>query len=230
MITFLKKTEFFKNKHISNAYILENQGFSNENWIVVADDKKYILRKLLRADVDRDFEYKVQNLTYSKSITAKPIFYDKKYALMAFEFIEGQHKQELEKEDIEMLVKVLKELHSIETNKEPITIVLKNKTKEVKKAFETIEKYPEEYVLCHNDLNPQNIFFSDKVKFIDWEYAGVNDRYFDLACVCVEFNLNDTMQKFFLDEYFKGDYKKDKLEAYKLIYVTLCAEWFASLS
>ena len=229
MINLLKKTEFFKDKHINNAYVLENQGFSNENWIVVADDKKYILRKLLRIDIDRDFEYEVQNLTYSKYITAKPIFYDKKYALMAFAFIEGQHKQELKKKDILLLVKILKELHSIEIKKEPITIVLKNETKEVKKAFETIDKYPKELVLCHNDLNPQNIFFSDIIKLIDWEYAGINDRYFDLASVCVEFGLNDEMQEVFLKSYFECEYSLEKLEAYKVVYKALCDEWFQNM-
>ena len=81
-------------------------------------------------------------------------------------------------------------------------------------------------MLCHNDLNPQNIFFSDDIKFIDWEYAGVNDRYFDVACVCVEFRLDEKMQKVFLEVYFEDRYNVEKLEAYKIIYRTLCEEWF----
>jgi thiamine kinase-like enzyme len=67
------------------------------------------------------------------------------------------------------------------------------------------------------------------VKFIDWEYAGVNDRYFDLACVCVEFSLDAQMQGLFLDFYFEDDgYVVEKLEAYKVIYKALCEEWFKS--
>jgi thiamine kinase-like enzyme len=88
-----------------------------------------------------------------------------------------------------------------------------------------IECYPKEYVLCHNDLNPKNIFFSEDVKFIDWEYAVVNDRYFDVACVCVEFRLEGRMQEVFLKSYFEGEYSLEKLEAYRVIYKTLCEKW-----
>jgi len=64
---------------------------------------------------------------------------------------------------------------------------------------------------------------------IDFEYAGVNDKYFDLSSVCVEFGLDKQMQKVFLDAYFEGDYTLDKLEAYTILYTQLCKEWFTSL-
>ena len=51
-------------------------------------------------------------------------------------------------------------------------------------ALHTIDAYPKEYVLSHNDLNVKNILWhKNKVIFLDWEYAAVNDCYFDLACV-----------------------------------------------
>jgi thiamine kinase-like enzyme len=94
----------------------------------------------------------------------------------------------------------------------------------------SVECYPQENVLCHNDLNSQNIFFSKDIKFIDWEYAGVNDRYFDLACVCVEFGLNGEMVEVFLEAYFMDeDFSLEKLEAYKMIYMALCEEWFQNM-
>ena len=64
---------------------------------------------------------------------------------------------------------------------------------------------------------------------IDFEYAGVNDRYFDLASVCVEFGLDEGIQKVFLDAYFEGAYSLEKLEAYKMIYMQLCKEWFENV-
>jgi len=230
MIEVLEQHAFFLDKHIETCVLLENQGYCNTNYLLVADGVKYIVRKLLRTDINRVLEWKILNLAYKDGITAEPMLYDSTQELMVFSFLEGKHYKQLTKKDIKNLVMTLKKLHAIRLLSEPISLEIQNQTDDVVKALKTIDSYPEEYVLCHNDLNPQNIFFSDKVKFIDWEYAGVNDRYFDLACVCVEFNLNDTMQKFFLDEYFKGDYKKDKLEAYKLLYVTLCVEWFTSLS
>ena len=149
---------------------------------------------------------------------------------MVFAFLEGVHKDKLNKNNVMHLAKILQKLHAIEVEKISINSEIKNKTEEVLKAFKTIEKYPKEFVLCHNDLNPKNIFFYNDIKFIDWEYAGVNDKYFDLACVCEEFRLNGSLQKVFLELYFENQYVVEKLEAYKVLYKALCKEWFTSFS
>jgi len=39
--------------------------------------------------------------------------------------------------------------------------------------------------LCHNDVHHLNVIASEPMRFIDWEYAGVGEPYFDLASVCV---------------------------------------------
>jgi thiamine kinase-like enzyme len=47
-------------------------------------------------------------------------------------------------------------------------------------------------VLCHHDLHPSNILINDhSIKFLDWEYAAINDRYFDLASL-MEYCLPDS--------------------------------------
>ena len=238
MIEQLKKHPFFNDKTIESCTLLEHQGYCNENYLLVADGVKYIVRKLLRDDIDRAFEWQVQNLVFEKGITAEPLVFDSQNGFMIFSFLEGGHKSlEVEtsvppkvkthsaggsklstsENELKLLAKTLQKLHSITIDAEPIKL---------QTDTSTIEQYRKEYVLCHNDLNPQNIFFSDTVKFIDWEYAGVNDRYFDMACVCVEFRLDEKMQKMFLEAYFEGEYDVKKLEAYKIIYKTLCEEWF----
>ena len=130
---------------------------------------------------------------------------------------------------MKLLAETLKNLHGIEVSNEPIPIKLEYKNDEVYQAFETLEQYPEEYVLCHNDLNPKNIFFTNDAKLIDFEYAGVNDKYFDLACVCVEFALDNKIEKIFLDAYFESRYYPKKLEAYKVVYKALVEEWFENM-
>ena len=43
-----------------------------------------------------------------------------------------------------------------------------------------------EPVPCHNDLLPANFLRDgDALRIIDWEYAGMNDRYFDLGNLAV---------------------------------------------
>jgi len=81
-------------------------------------------------------------------------------------------------------------------------------------------------VLCHNDLNHKNILFSDTIKFIDWEFASMNDRYFDLAAICIEFKLSPREEGVFMNAYFQNR-KKDfyKLKIYKIIYKQVCYIW-----
>ncbi len=255
MIELLKTHSFFVTKTIESCTLLENQGYCNENYLVVADGIQYIVRKLLRDDIDRAFEWKVQNLAYKQGITAEPLVFDEENGFMVFAFLEGEHKSlevetsvppkvksqsiggitpqgihydkvSISKDDLKNLATTLRKLHTIKIDAKPIELHIKNKTDEVLKAFKTIDKYPKNYVLCHNDLNPQNIFFTDEVKFIDWEYAGVNDRYFDLASICVEFGLDTNMQGMFLKFYFEyDDFTVEKLEAYKVVYMVLCEEW-----
>jgi len=217
MIDLLKAHPFFSDKQIESCMLLENQGYCNQNYLVVADGVKYIVRKLLRDDIDRELEWRVQHLAYAQGITAEPLVFDRENGLMVFAFLEGEHKSKLELNELRLLAQTLRKLHSITIDAKPI--VLQTDTS-------SVDNYPKEYVLCHNDLNPQNIFFSDDVKFIDWEYAGVNDRYFDLACVCVESGLDGEMVEVFLGAYFEGkNYSLEKLEAYKIIYKALCEEW-----
>jgi len=227
MIELLQSQPFFSDKTIESCTFLEHQGYCNENYLVCAESKKYIARKLLRDDIDRDFEWTIQNLAYQQDITAEPLVFDKKNRFMLFAFLEGEHKRELNKHGLRFLAKTLQKLHSISIEANPIELHIKTKTDEVIKAFGTIAKYPKDCVLCHNDLNPQNIFFSNDVKFIDWEYASMNDRYFDLASVCVEFGLDDEMREVFLNAYFRGkNISKEKLEAYMVVYRVLCEKWF----
>ena len=227
MIDLLKQHAFFSDKKIDSCTLLECQGYCNENYLVVAEGKKYIARKLVRTDIARGFEYKVQELAFEKNITAEPLFFHEENAFMVSQFLEGIHKSKLDENDLKLLADTLRKLHNIKVSNTPIELHIDNKFDEVQKAFKIIANYPQEYVLCHNDLNPQNIFFSDTVKFIDWEYAGVNNRYFDLACVCVEFNLTVLDEAYFLSNYFLIDgWGKEKLEAYKVIYKALCKQWF----
>lgn len=46
---------------------------------------------------------------------------------------------------------------------------------------------PTELVLCHNDLNSGNlVFLNQKLYLIDFEYAMLNDKFFDIASFASE--------------------------------------------
>lgn len=48
--------------------------------------------------------------------------------------------------------------------------------------------------LCHNDVHHLNVTDDGRLRLIDWEYAGVGQRLFDLASVCV-YHQYDKMQR-----------------------------------
>ncbi|MCF6207093.1 MAG: phosphotransferase family protein [Sulfurovum sp.] len=206
------------------------QGYSNTNYFFIYHGRYYLFREFGLKDRDRDIEFHIQNLACRAGIAPRPYCLNKTF--MITEYIREEHRKKLGVEDIARLAKTLGKLHRLPVSDIPSSVdlrqLIKIKTPEVKEAFETIEAYPKENVLCHNDLNPLNLLWStEKIILIDWEFAGVNDRYFDLASVCVEFRFEEEAEKQFLLEYFKGnDYSLEKLYAYKVLYRVLCEAWF----
>ena len=75
-------------------------------------------------------------------------------------------------------------------------ILLQEESKEtlINKGFKLYNDICEDgtgYVLSHNDLNKSNLLIEDKFYFLDWEYAGLNHPYFDIATLCHSLNLSD---------------------------------------
>ena len=55
---------------------------------------------------------------------------------------------------------------------------LRAKLEELRKAYTEVKKVP-----CHCDYQPTNLVISgDKLYVLDWEFAGMNDPFYDIAC------------------------------------------------
>ncbi|MDZ7817161.1 MAG: phosphotransferase, partial [Aliarcobacter sp.] len=192
----------------------------------------------------RKFEYKIQKKAYKKSIAAKPIFFNNNF--MIYEYEKGIHKIVLSNKEIKNLVSKVKIFHKFKIKEKPYDLkndflnyskILKDekntlRIKESLKILKRIKISKKDLVLCHHDLNPKNIIFKKShIKIIDWEYAGINNRFFDLAALCVEFNLNKKKQQVLLNTYFDKHQKNHirKLNQFKIIYSNLCHLWFDKL-
>ncbi|WP_027334174.1 phosphotransferase [Mycoplasma elephantis] len=79
--------------------------------------------------------------------------------------------------------------------------------------------------LCHNDLNSSNILIdvNDNVRLIDFEYASLNNHYFDIAYFCSNLMLDEKQEKLFLEAY--GNYDEDEYIKYKIIVNFYCLIW-----
>jgi thiamine kinase-like enzyme len=240
----LLKTYNIFNEELLSLVVLKTQGFNNISYLLETANKSYIIRVFKSnesVNISREFEFKTQKKAYKQNIAPKPIFLNGEF--MIYEYSKGIHKSKLKKSNIKTLAKQIKKLHKIKVKAKTYNLKsdLSNyktylKDKESKKlinqsikSLKKLKKFKKHLVLTHHDLNPKNIIFNkNKIKIIDWEYAGVNDRFFDLASICIEFNLNKKEEKLFLDNYLKKSNITQylKLKHFKIIYKNLCALWF----
>ena len=71
---------------------------------------------------------------------------------------------------------------------------------EIEAAFDAS---PEPRCPCHNDLLAANFIASgDRLVILDWEYAGMNDRFFDLGNLATNNELDEDAQEALLGNYF----------------------------
>lgn len=57
-------------------------------------------------------------------------------------------------------------------------------------------------VPCHNDLLNANFLDDGEIRIVDWEYAGMGDRFFDLANLSVNHEFGGGADQALLEAYF----------------------------
>src|SRR5205823_6269445 len=73
-------------------------------------------------------------------------------------------------------------------------------------AHETSERIratrgPQALVPCHNDLLNANFLDDGDIRIVDWEYAGMGDRFFDLANLSVNHEFGESEDRVLLEAY-----------------------------
>jgi thiamine kinase-like enzyme len=72
-------------------------------------------------------------------------------------------------------------------------------------------------VPCHNDLlNANFLDDGERLRIVDWEYAGMGDRFFDLANYSINHELDGAQSESLLEAYF-GDVRSDDVDALELM-------------
>ncbi len=68
---------------------------------------------------------------------------------------------------------------------------------------------PQPLVPCHNDLLNANFLDDGAIRIVDWEYAGMGDRFFDLANFSVNHDFEIDDDRRFLSAYFGAERQAD---------------------
>jgi thiamine kinase-like enzyme len=75
---------------------------------------------------------------------------------------------------------------------------------------------PQPVVPCHNDLLNANFLDDGRVRIVDWEYAGMGDRFFDLANLSVNHDFGVEEDRLLLTAYF-GEARPAALASLRLM-------------
>lgn len=230
-----------------------NGGFSNETYVVICDDVRYVVKIHFKQNeylrLTRETELKAQSIAAAMGIAPRVLSNPNQGRYSIHEFIAG-HLMEADEiksdENIKGIAGILKNIHSI---------------KEVERrnsAFDLIDGYvmgiqqfqvklPDGYtdileraeqiryrrsldkennnLYCHNDILGNNLLYhGNQIMVIDWELSGLGDPYMDLASLPYSCNFSEEQDKLLLKEYF-GYYEEEMLSFLKdMRYVGLVRE------
>ena len=207
------------NHKISKLRLIRN-GETSFTYFGYFNNKKSIfkiLKKNLDKNLDNNFySQKISNQIVKENLFPKIIYSDHKNSLYVYEYFEGKELQTLNKELIIMIGSKLKKLHSLDLNKNLnsfesqiylyIHNINENKNdkilKEGIKLYTKLKNNKFDNVVSHNDLNNSNILFNNyEVRFIDYDYLSINDRFCDLARICSSYKFSKKDIEVFLESY-----------------------------
>ena len=131
---------------------------------------------------------------------------------------------------LEILGRTLSKLHSLNYRNQDVgtfeekiegyrNILSIDPTTEIQESFALFDKLykkSNELVFCHNDLNTRNIFLNKQMKFIDWEYAGLNMPIYEIASIKKSFNFSSDQFNIFLKAYGQ-DFNPNEIEEFEVL-------------
>ena len=189
--------------------------------------------------VDRTIEKKNLEIIKPLKINNETVYFDVETGEKAALFVEGTVLTQLDfKEHLNEVSDVLKKLHN--SNLEPASdyglidrlnmyesftnirseLFLDLKSKWLKIYEEERKHLPK--VFCHGDAQRSNIVIGDQVYLLDWEYAGWNEVYYDIASFG---NVQFEDALLLLDTYLGRKATKEEADAVRFYRMYQALQW-----
>lgn len=216
-------------QHISgfgNARLLEqlSDGPSNKSYLLELGGQRYVLRldkpAAASLGLDRENERQVYIALAEAGLAPEPEFFDPAKGILLRRYLPGRSWTQadlLREQNLRVLAAVLSHLHALPPAGkafEPFAAASRYAaelgTGQAERILEkadrlnsTIEQQLMDAALCHNDLLCQNMLQADdgRLSLIDWEYAAVGDRWFDLAIVVQHHDMDRESTDFLTQAY-----------------------------
>jgi len=218
-------------------------GMSHLTYHIAIDGIDYTYRVIGKDGnlfVDRLIEQKNLDIIRPLNLNNETVFFDTTTGEKAAKYVEGTVLTQLDYRPFLPLVsKALKTLHHsslkpasdyglIDRLKlyESYTNIKSDKYLKLKDAW--IKMYQEEHqhqpkVFCHNDAQRSNMVVSkDRLYLLDWEYAGLNEFYYDIASFG-NVDFNDALE--LLDVYLERKATKVEQDSVRFYRMFQALQW-----
>ncbi len=198
-------------------------GLTNTNYLVTVGGQRYVLRlggeNAARLGVDRELELEAVLAAAQAGIAPEVVHSMLPQGHLVTRYIDGRHwslEEYRSTDTLQRLVDTVKRLHALPLVRaafSPFRRIERCAEQTIKMGVplprgwgEFVEKmwtveqeqardpFPWQR-FCHNDLFWVNILDDGKVWFVDWEFAGVGDLYFDLAALTYSFDSEKTLSQ-----------------------------------
>jgi thiamine kinase-like enzyme len=221
-------------------------GITNRNYLVTLGGNRYVIRvpgkdtSLL--GIDRDAERAANENAASLGVAPRVVAQLDDPPCLVTEFVQCQEMAAEDLREPETMRRVIGSLRTVHdsgahlpTSFDSFRVVEEYKETAAGRRGEIPAAYDEahdqareieaalsgpehEPVPCHNDLLAGNFLRgAERIWVVDWEYAGMGDRYFDLANFAINNELTESQHTELLADYFSGEATPRRLASLRLM-------------
>ena len=205
-------------------------GMTNRNYLASALGKRFVVRipgEGTEEYIDRKADEEAGRLTSDIGVNAPVVYYDPNTGTQITRFIEGCVTMSAKVfQDAGAVRRAAVSFHKLHTcgrklkndfNEKAVAQdyldVLKGRNARLPEGYEKVQKQADairevlrataaETVPCHNDPAPENLVDTgERVYILDWEFAGNNDPFWDLADLSVETGFTEEQDRVLLEAY-----------------------------
>ena len=216
-------------------------GITNHNYKVEVHDEAFVLRmggaKTELLGIDRAVEYAAGMRAFEVGVGPELVAFVPAQRWLVARFVDGKPVSVDEMRSPGTLARVagaLRRFHEaapIPGRFDPFDVVDDYRAKaeahgvEIPAAFDVARatahrirnaRGPQPEVPCHNDLLNANFLDDGEIRIVDWEYAGMGDRFFDLANFSVNHDFGVEDDRGLLVAYF-GEARDSDLASVRLM-------------
>jgi len=217
-------------------------GITNRNFLVDVDGERFVLRiggkDTALLGIDRRVEYEASLVAAALGVGPEVVDFADREGFLVTRYIEGRPvavEEFRRPETLRAVARTLRHVHGgppIPGRFDAFRVVEAYSSTAAGRGVRVPEAYRNALQLahaiertrgplplrpCHNDLlNANLIDDGERIRIVDWEYAGMGDVFFDLANLSVNHELGEAENRTLLEAYF-GEVRASDLASLRLM-------------